>query len=304
MNKQLHPRYPLNGTVNEYPDNNEVNIMNHINLLDKIDKHLITYDKHKRESHYPSQASILTDDGVIGKCLRAQWYSWKEYKPTNPISATSMWKMKMGDSIHTYIARWIREMGYQVEEEYPFKYDHPELKYPISGRADNVIVFPKVNKFYGVECKTGYSKFFTNGKDGVGRVNKPRLSDLLQVCIYLNCTPDLAGMYMIYVARDNALRYQFYINKDNIGVDFDDIISRWKLLEMFLDTNNLPPRNYDIEYDDDRKERLYKEYLEESKAKQPQSLKQWSAKHKGDWACGYCEYLNQCIKDKGGDDER
>ena len=272
--------------------------MNHINLLERIDNYLISYDSHKRKSHYPSQASIMTADGVIGKCNRAQWYGWKKYKPTNPPTASGMWKMKMGDSIHAYIARWIREMGYQVEEEHSFEHNHNKLKYPISGRLDNIIVFPKIDKFYGVEIKTGYSNFFTNTKDGVGKCNKPRLSDLLQVCIYLNCLPDLAGMYMIYVARDNALRYQFYIDRDNIGVNFNDIISRWKQLEYFIDNSQLPPRDYIIEYNDDKKEALYADYLKGSKAKKPQSLKQWSAKHNGDWSCSYCGYRDECKGEK------
>jgi len=42
MNKQLHPRYPFNGTVNEYPDNNEVVKMKAYKLTDNNDQ---TYGK-------------------------------------------------------------------------------------------------------------------------------------------------------------------------------------------------------------------------------------------------------------------
>lgn len=282
-----------------------------INLLRTLDTYLQDYTGKPRKSHYPSQASVETADGVIGKCLRAQWYSWKSVERTNPIPVSNIWKMRIGDSIHAQIAHWLRELEYQVQEEYPFTFEHPNLKHRISGRLDDVIVFPKVNEFYAVECKTSWSKFFTNAKDGVAKKG-PGLSDLLQVLVCLSCVKDLKGCYMLYIARDNGQRFQFYVelNKDTgllrvgdrtiLDFRFTNIMDRWVKLESFLETNIMPPNDYDYRYVSGKQEALYEEYLKETKAKKPQSLKVWSGKHTEDWNCAYCEWWDKCKHEKGG----
>lgn len=289
-----------------------VGIPGHINLLKKLDDYLGDYSGRERKSHYPSQASVETPQGIIGKCLRAQWYSWRGVKRTNPIPVSNIWKMRIGDSIHAQIAHWLRELEFQVQEEYPFTFEHPNLQHPIRGRLDDVIVFPEVNEFYSVECKTSWSKFFTNPKDGVAKKG-PRLADLLQVLVYLSGVKDLKGCYMLYVARDNGQRFQFYAEliEDSLGkhikvgdrlirdFTFDDVIYRWAKLENFLTTEIMPPADYAFRYSPEKQDTLYGEYLKETKAKNPQSLNVWAKAHTEDWHCAYCEFWDKCKAEEG-----
>ena len=282
-----------------------------INLLRKLDGYLQNYSGKERKSHYPSQASVKTPQGIIGKCLRAQWYSWKGEAPTNPIPISNIWKLRIGDSIHAQIARWLRKLEYQVKEEYFFEQKIDNLSHPIHGFIDDVIVFPDINEFYSVECKTSWSKFFTNAKDGVAKKG-PRLSDLLQVLVYLSCVKELKGCYMLYVARDNGQRFQFYVElfEDGLGnfikvgdrlikdFTFDDVILRWWELESFLRRETKPPADYDYCYSWEKQQVLYEEYLKETKAKKPQSLNVWAKAHTEDWQCAYCEYWDKCKAEK------
>lgn len=274
--------------------------MEYPNLLKLLDEHLEKYETRQRRAHHPSSASCVLPDGkVIGKCLRAQYYSWQGIEPTNPIKAGQRFKLEAGNAIHDKVAHWIRDMGLQVQEEYPFEATYPTLKYPIHGRIDNVIVFPENNNFFGVEVKSGYSKYFS-APDGVENAG-PRKTDLLQVLLYLHFVKDLKAFYLIYFARDNGRRLQFIIDRNSEyfnEMPVEEIIRRWEILEDHLEKKKLPPRDYYIEYPDEVAEKLYEEYLKETKAKKPQSFKAWRKNNKGDWQCSYCPYKDLCKEEK------
>lgn len=273
--------------------------MKYPNLLQLIDEYLETYEARQRGAHYPSSASCVLPDGkIVGKCLRAQYYSWKGIEPTNRIKAGQKFKLEAGNAIHNRVAKWIKDMGFQVQDEYSFQVTYPTLQYPISGRIDNVIVFPDINNFFGVEVKSGYSQYFS-APDGIENAG-PRKTDLLQVILYLSFVKDLEAFYLIYFARDNGRRFQFIIDRNSEYFDempVEEIIRRWEELEMYLKKGELPPRDYYIKYPDEIAEKLYQEYLATTKAKKPLSFKAWRRKKKGDWQCSYCLYKDLCLKE-------
>ena len=145
-----------------------------------------------------------------------------------------------------------------------------------------------------LRTKTGYSRYFTS-KTGIKKTG-PRIEDLMQIAVYLYCVEDLEAFYLIYFARDNAYRTEFVITKENIPINFWDIVKRWQELEKCLQGLTLPPRDYQIEYPQEVVEKLYTDYLEKTKAKKPLSLKAWRSAHKGDWQCSYCQYKDICKK--------
>jgi len=275
--------------------------MQSLNLIDKVDSWLIRErDARERTSHYPSQASALDSEGQpIGKCLRAQWYSWKGVPKSNAPDATACWKFRAGDAIHEVFPAMLREAGFDLCNEVAFKVTPPGLVYPVSGRVDSLIELN--GETIGVEIKSTYGQGLTNRKTGVKYAGaKPE--HLLQIITYLHCTT-IDKFILVYLARDNFYRTQFLIQKAPCGgvlvngeaadVTFPDIIRRWQALEESLKTDSVPARDYFLQYPEDIALRKYTEYRETSTAKKPLTLETWS-KDRGDWQCSYCDFSETC----------
>jgi len=206
--------------------------------------------------------SIKTKNGIEGKCNLALWRNFKGIEKSNPIQPYTIWKFEMGNKVHEFIAENLKEVGYKIESETPFKTQIEGLKYPISGRSDNIIHLP--DKKIGVEVKSRYGKGFRNIKfEGL------RPSDLLQIFCYLNC--GVADEYILLIINfDSGYREQYLIERKNgfliankeliEDISWQGIINRLKELEDYLQKNEMPPKDFE----------------------------------KKDWHCKYCEYKNLC----------
>lgn len=205
------------------------------NIVTIIDDVLKSNQKnYPKSSHYPSSARVETKDGVVGACMRQQWYFWKGESPNFDIS--SLWKMDMGTAIHEWIdskvsSDLLKDLFDGVYQEFTLEYKPDFMEHPVRGRIDNLIMSEKYGNF-GLEIKSGYGANFTNPKFGILN-NGPKDNHLLQALIYLYISkfseeeknewmpfgegeerpiplPNLDFFVLFYLARDNAYR-TFYV---------------------------------------------------------------------------------------------
>jgi len=244
-----------------------------MNILSKIDLYLENREHERSENHYPSEAS---------KCLRAIWYSRKKVPKSNPMDASAIWKTEMGNAIHDRIAKFLADMGINARDEIPFKKNIEGLKFPVSGRIDNV--FNEIGEDVGIEIKTTFGR----GVVEIQKKRQPKWDAILQVALYLYLT-DLNKFYLIYIGRDNGYRcqFEFTMKKDAIFMDgkklditLDDIVSKFKRVEKAVDSNDIPDREYKIAIKHGRI--------------RPDGFSKNKVKYKGSWRCSYCGYRDHC----------
>lgn len=256
-----------------------------------INNHLLDKEKKKREipkereSHWPSAASIKQpDDKILGACNLALYRKWKNIPETNPTAADSLQKFAWGNIFHDWAAGILQEECSagkltSLETEVAFKIVLPNLKYPISGRIDNV-----VNGKVGLEIKSSYGAFFF-GKDGL-MASGPKPEYLMQALCYLKARQDLEYFIMLFLARDIGWKFQYTIlrkgdsievkhydmktkkeeTKEYPDINFGSIVSRWMSLEKNLDKNEAPPPDW--------------------------------VRHKSMYPCSWCNYKDMCYPDK------
>ena len=236
-----------------------------MNLITEIDNYLLQeYEQKQRESYYPSEVS---------KCLRQLYYRWINEKQSNPIEAGAIWKMRMGDKAHDMIHEFLEKAGFDIMNEVSFKKD-VGLKYPISGRIDNVFI-DEDGTLSGIEIKSSYGA----GIKQLQKNKQAKQDDINQVIIYSGCT-DIKRWYLIYFGRDNAYRTQFIIEPK--FDDFLNLLERFKSLEQSLDAMEIPVRQYLVAIKNGEiKDKFQKNNIE----------------YKTDWQCSYCSYRNLCWKE-------
>jgi hypothetical protein len=246
-----------------------------MNLIDKIDSYLIERERKKRVSHYPSDAS---------KCLRQLYYKWTDEKESNPIEAGGYWKMSMGNKIHDLINEFLENAGLEIVNEISVKKEIEGLKYPISGRIDNIFI-DEDSTMSGIEIKSTYGA-------GVRAIKNKGLkeSDIFQVLIYMSLS-EIKRFYVLYIGRDDGYRVQFVIDIRNdlfcvdgkpIIITFKDIVFRLKLLELAIERREIPDREFKAAI----KNGEIKDKFQKDKVI-----------YKTDWQCSYCSYKNKCWKD-------
>ena len=261
-----------------------------------------------RTAHYPSEASVIsrTDGMVIGKCHRASWYSWKGIKPTNPPDARGMWTMNFGKKLEDMYVEYIKQLGIWAGNNIKY-YDKIRN---ISGEIDLAVFATKdTNEIIGVEFKSAYGYGFQN------KIKKfPKIENLLQVALYLDHF-QFPYWKLVYHSRDTMENVEYKIelvevkgeNNETTGkhliVDsipvrvfmLEDIYERYKQLGQYVIENKMPPKDYTYGYTFGQSEQ---------RCKTGQISKQKLSKIKNkkatdsDWQCLYCNYLDECWKNK------
>jgi hypothetical protein len=208
---------------------------------------------------YPSSASCEVDGKIIGGwdcCLRAQYYKWKGIKPTNKIVYRSWLATRLGTAYEEAFLDAYEDQGLLKGRDIPFFVE--VMGIPISGRIDGLT---KKNEL--IEVKSAYGIAFARSLE-----EDPKIENLPQILTYLACL-GLDTCILPYGSRDESgFRVGFRITKQEIeakGIYFIKIIKRWKILQMHLETNIIPERDFD----------LFK-----------------------DWHCSYCPFL------RPGEDQR
>jgi len=220
-----------------------------------------------QENHHPSSARIVEQGKVVcgvGGCLRAQYYSWKGVKPSNPIDLNGLHNITTGHRYEYWYEEGLKLLEIEYKAEVPFKVDIG-LKNKMSGRIDFIV--KQGDNWEGVELKTSYGR----GMDWYKKTNAPKEDYYLQMQCYFKC-PD----YAIKVfnnpifARDNFYRRSFVVEPD--PTVFNKIVASWKELEGYLEKGDLPPKDF-------------------HKSKDRRGVM------KDDFHCRYCSYRDHCKKE-------
>jgi len=269
-------------------------------LLEKNDKEMIV------TNHWPSNASCIVDDKIVGKCLRAQWYGWKRFKPSNPFELNALWVMFMGKCIHLGIQDILEKCKIKTLREEPAKYKLHGLNNAISGRIDILFQEEEDGLYSGIEIKSTYGRAIIDPVYGV-KYTGPMGHHLVQCLPYMESSEDPSQpfpFHVLYLARDTGWRESFLLTYDvykdilycegkPTGVTWRGIVDRWELLEKYLRGEEMPPRDFMLQYPDEILKPMWEEYIEHSKAKRKMTLKAYS-KDRGDWMCKRCLYKDLC----------
>jgi hypothetical protein len=257
---------------------------------------------------YPSEASVFYEaDGeqqIAGACLRKSYYRIKHSDQRGQVSARGAHIMAHGSQIEHSLVEIFKQMGIWRANSVRFK----DNEYNVSGEIDAVLVEPDGTE-YGAEVKTAYG--YMAEKDIIGNtynVGKPRPSHLLQTLIYCWVFKDrLPYFRILYMFRDSCARRSFKIElHEEDGVHYpkvdgkvskafsvEDILSRYKELQYYLDTDTVPPRDFQLEYTDEKVQRLY-DLKKISKSKYEKHFAPRKPEPAGDWNCSYCDFSTFC----------
>jgi len=248
-----------------------------MNLINKIDKWLLEGEGRKRERHYPSD---------VTKCTRQLFYKWTSTKPSNPIEAGAMWKMRAGDALHEMIMEFIDHMGYEIIQETAGRQKYRILQYEISYRMDGIFIDPSNDDICGLEIKTSFGR----GIKEIQKKQEPKQSDIAQVIMYMELE-HFDRFYLFYFGRDNAYRTQFefirkadgiYYNNKKSVITFDQLLDKLNLIEYYVDNNKLPEREFKVAIKNGEiKDKFQKNNI----------------MYSSPWQCRYCSYANHCWKE-------
>lgn len=248
-----------------------------MNIINEIDNYLLNKEreKKKRESYYPSEVS---------HCIRQSYYKWTDEKISDPIPAGGLWKMAMGNKIHDLINEFLIKAGWEIKGEVEFKQDIG-LKYPLSGRIDNIFIHDGIEK--GIEVKSSYG----NGIREMKKTGWPRKDDAEQVFVYMFFA-NIKEFYLVYIARDDGYRMQFQFdyrddklccNGRPVKTTKEELIDRYRQLEQYIYKKQLPGRQYKAAIKNGEIKKMFQKD---------------NIKYSTEWQCGYCIYRSHCWKDE------
>lgn len=276
---------------------------------------------------WPTEASVqYTIDGLLiteGACLRAVWYRLKGYPSEEIVDPRLYWVWQFGRTFENDSNFLTQSAGVLAGKSLRFR--NEKTKIPISGEMDGICSFRDPNGKevkYVIDYKTTGGNY--EGNSGLlGNLKKtpfPKIENMLQLMIYLDYDPEnLKFGKLVYMIRDRLERTEFTIRLDrsvpsviaNVKAaiagredilkaqsrsypqySMAEIYRRYNLVADFYEANKLPPRDYAIEYTDERAEKLW------SFGKLSNSAFENHKKKKGDKAgdfqCRYCKFQKQC----------
>lgn len=282
------------------------------NLFQHVDNYLTRPQfsaPSRGEHYYPSEASVKVydDTGTLvteGGCLRASYYRIKKPARRENKSSRSAHILHMGKTIEEGLIEIFKQMGIWVANNVRFKDD----EYNISGELDVVLVEPD-GTIYGGEIKTAYG--YNAESEIIGNARKPgfpKMSHLLQTLVYCWVFRDqLPYFRLIYIFRDSCARRTFKIElEEHDGLHYpkidgvvytkftlEDVLQRFKELDYYVKNDIEPPRDFQLEYTDERVQELY-QIGAISKTKYEKHFNKKKPVKIGDWQCRYCDFKNSC----------
>lgn len=245
--------------------------------------------------HNPSSASVKKADGsVVGACLRQLYYKATNEPISDPKDFTNVLQADFGNGIHDrVVAKLQKSKKLRLIPEAAGQVTVDELTQVVSFRLDGLVTFR--GELGCLEIKTQQSF----GLQRMIRSGGPKESDVLQVLSYFGTNPDLRWAALVYFGRDNALRAEYHIYKDENGqfmirgilperaerpiaegLTFEGIVARWKELEAAVRENHVPARDYKVV--------LTKEGRVTDKRTKN------GVDYKSDFRCMYCPYMTTC----------
>jgi hypothetical protein len=279
--------------------------------------------------------------------MRQQWYDWKGFSKELSVGARSARIQRIFEAGEFYQDMFVKEFknaGLWVGDEIPFYI--PEIK--LSGRIDCFIKDPakappppnrpKPEHLIGVELKTVGGYMGVKGPVISTRDTplSPKVDNVLQCLCYLKYYSQFGvkKWLLLYVDRGlgsseaNPTHWNYHtitIDKDDHPVisnemgsttwtDFTvkDVMDRFKNLSKYVETNTLPPRDYELQYSNARIRQMYENH--EFAKTDTASIDRYIRKikkpiaevteedppilQKGDWRCRFCDFCEICYSDK------
>jgi len=268
-----------------------------------------------RRAFYPSETSCIVKNSlgyseIIGRCLREVYWKWLDEPETNTPSAVVERKFMLGNIAEKAEIEIIKRAGIFVDDHVKFVDEYLGT----SGEVDAVINLPKLG-LVGLEIKSvwGYQ-----GTTGVIQSTKktpffPKGSHLLQVMCYLHHFTEenrikIPIFKILYIDRGSGesaehtlrlLEGHPVINGEIWKeVSIDKIKARIDEFYGYLQRKELPPRDFDYEYNHTKIEIMAENNLLNKEQEKLRSRR----KHVpvADFQCRYCSFLTKC-RGCGGD---
>jgi len=279
----------------------------------------------RRPGLYPSEASVEYMNGtrkvVAGKCMRGAWYRALKTPKTEGTNVSLMMKAHLGkwDEIGA-IRKW-KEMGIWVDNN--IKFFNKDIA--LSGELDAILKNPMTGKYMGLEMKTFYgypaNRLMSGVKKerGSGRflAGRPRDEHFLQTALYYWEYRNRLDEYRLYyLERGDGHRLEFHVgfvdNPDGTHQCYweqipgkywnafkegkvlqpytlEDIHDRYKVLLGLLRKKEIPPKDFEKEWNADTVEFMH-DQGEISKTNYDKWVKNPASNKLGDWHCSYCDY--------------
>lgn len=276
-------------------------------------------------SFYPSSASCVLPGGPAGGCLRKQYWYFIGEEQSDPPSENALVNMAMGDATHEFVVEQCKRVGIWAADERRIW----EPSFNLSGRVDLFLWHGQ--QVVPVEIKSIHGWYGHQGvvKPSKTKPFAPKIEHVLQFFTYmdfyhrhpnaLNGTPPYGLIF--YIGRDNGARAQ---HKIEVGVVSDEngpikktvkgmemevtfpivngqnwefitnvgIYERWEQLEEYVKNEELPPRDFTLQYSRDTLKAMAD--AGELTAKQASEVKADRWLEKGDWHCSYCSFKTKC----------
>lgn len=288
------------------------------------------------KSYHPSSASIkLPDTGeVIGSCLRQQYYRMVEPIISNSQPVDYKIAAIMGDQLHEMIANFISTYGFAmklqlIDVEHSFFYED----FNLSGRCDIIAWDHDKQEPIGIEIKT------VGEYKASMCIERPAPEHVMQAMIYLHVYNKLIPVEMVrpkkwyvwYLARNDSwslkskkhgspfsVLWDFYVTLDHgtgiptvytpVGKEewsnynINSVLARYKDLDYYIQNTIVPPRDYEIQYSEDKIVGLHKQgklTRKVDKEKIDKWLDKGAKKDKlklemGDKECDLCNWKDKC----------
>lgn len=209
------------------------------------------FDEQKHPTLWPSSATALIGDEVVGRCRRQAFYRYaldlynfdttgkydhlkevaelaKQYEeePSNYMK----WIWRAGELFEEFCIQLAKEagvfMGTQVSVYIP--------DFNVSGKIDLIVIDPTTSKNHIVEVKSVYgfnsnSVIGTDASHRKGELGKPKEAHLMQLGIYQWWYGQPRGFgdgILYYGARDTGRFAEYYVKVDKLDDDLDHIMYR------------------------------------------------------------------------------
>lgn len=263
-----------------------------------------------KDRFYPTQASTYIDyktyKKLEGKCMRAAYYHCNAVPIDSEFSLTTNLIFDIGDYVESMILDKLDKAGILFEKSTKFSIK----KYSISGRLDAILIDKETGVKTGLEVKSIGSNKYTYQAVYGSRWNKPfpKWQNLFQTLVYCYAFRDTIDKFiLLYIRRDTCEIKEFEISlmpknkklyacidgKIDERFCIDDILKRYKMLQGYIEREELPEKEYQPTY----KRQDIPTYQKLGVISKWQADK-YSEAPFGDFECRYCDYASKCKEDK------
>jgi hypothetical protein len=278
------------------------------NPIQIADNYYVVYespDPYRTKGRYrPSDSSsVLVDDNgdkyVVGSCTRQLWYRYTNAPVTDPLSASILRKMELGNMIEGAERYILGKAGVVRDHNVPVEVPHPMIPDAvISGEMD--IIFDTDPPVIG-EVKSGYGSKFYNYV--LGASGRPNESHVLQGMLYLWMYGTAQELVFIYIDRGSSVRREHRMvlsgnhpvinNKLWSHINITNVLERYVRLHNYIGKGVCPPPDYEQVYNQST--------VESHRASGRITASARSAWYRGeavgDWQCRDCPFRSRCSDD-------